>query len=292
MFRAIHSGWVRRSSVFRNLPAAFLLALMAIMLFSRPASAQQIALENCGGLVTIPVSAGNRSFTFLVDTAANSTFLNVKSFPYGSLKAAEIANWHGTDAVIGHEVVLDEIVIGNQHVKDLKLSAIDLSSMQRACGKRIDGVLGANLLEKLGMTIDLKDRVARFGPVAKDEQAEFNELDRQLGICGQAFSRSDEQAFAACLDPEIVLYSLAGTYHGRDEVLKYFANTYFHRDPPAVLTLIPRAHHTAGNLIWLEYELRIALAEQVVHARGTALFRKSGDSWLLVHMNHSLAYDE
>jgi len=144
----------------------------------------------------------------------------------------------------------------------------------------------------LGKTIDLKNRVARFAVVAKDEQAQFDELDRQLGVCSQAFSQSDEQVFAGCLDPEIVLYTFAGEYHGREQVQKYFANTYFHREPAAVLTLTPRAHHLTGNVIWLEYELRIVLPQQVIHARGTALFRNAGGAWLLLHMNHSLAYDE
>lgn len=292
MFRAIHSGCVRGSSFPRSLPFVLIAGFFAALLFSPAAAAQEIPLQNCGGLLTIPVNVGDRALTFLVDTAANSTFLNVKSFPNGIYKPAAIANWHGTDSVIGREVFLDELVIGDQHLKNLKLSAIDLSSMQQACGKRIDGVLGANLLEKLGMTIDLKNRVARFSAAPRDEQAQFDELDRQLGICGQAFSRSDEQVFAGCLDPEIVLYTFAGSYHGREDVLKYFANAYFHRDPPAALTLTPRAHHLTGNVIWLEYELRIALPQQVIHARGTALFRNAGGSWLLLHMNHSIAYDE
>jgi len=59
-----------------------------------------------------------------------------------------------------------------------------------------------------------------------------------------------------------------------------------------VLTLTPRAHHLTGNVIWLEYELRIVLPQQVIHARGTALFRNAGGAWLLLHMNHSIAYDE
>jgi hypothetical protein len=292
MFRAIHSGCVGDSLVPRSLLCGILIFFFGALLFCPGAGAQDIALQNCGGLLTIPVSSGDRALTFLVDTAANSTFLNVKSFPYGAVKPATIANWHGSDSVIGHEVLVDELVIGNQHLKGLKLSAIDLSSMQQACGKRIDGVLGANLLEKLGMTIDLKNRVARFAVVAKDEQAQFDELDRQLGVCSQAFSHSDEQVFAGCLDPEIVLYTFAGEYHGREQVQKYFANTYFHRDPAAVLTLTPRAHHLTGNVIWLEYELRIVLPQQVIHARGTALFRNAGGSWLLLHMNHSIAYDE
>lgn len=294
MPRAIHSGWVSEILPRWSLPAALFIFLLFSLLFASPASAQEIPLENCGGLLTVPVSAGDRPLIFLVDTAANSTFLNIKSFPYGVSKPAAIANWHGTDSVIGREVSLSELVIGSQHLKNLKLSAIDLSSMQQACGKRIDGVLGANLLEKLGMTIDLKNRVARFSSAsaANDEQQQFDELDRQLAACGAAFSRSDEQVFAACLDPEIVLYTFAGIYHGRDEVLSYFAASYFHREPAAALTLTPRAHHLTGNVIWLEYELRIVLPQQVIHARGTALFRNAGGSWLLLHMNHSIAYDE
>lgn len=300
MSRAIHSGCVSEISPRWSLPAALFILLLFVAVFASPASAQEIPLENCGGLLTIPVSAGDRPLIFLVDTAANSTFLNVKSFPYGVSKPAAIANWRGTDSVIGREVSLSELVIGSQHVKNLKLSAIDLSSMQQACGKRIDGVLGANLLEKLGMTIDLKNRVVRFSSAsapasasaAKDEQQQFDELDRQLAACGAAFSRSDEQVFAACLDPEIVLDTFAGAYRGRDDVLKYFAASYFHRHPAAALTLTPRAHHLTGNVIWLEYELRIALPQQVVHARGTALFRNANGAWLLLHMNHSIAYDE
>jgi ketosteroid isomerase-like protein len=292
MFRANHSGRLGGSVAARSLLGACILILFAASLFSATAAAQEIPLRDCGGLPTIPVRAGDRSLTFLVDTAANATFLNVKSFPYGVAKQSAIANWHGTDSVIGREVSLDDLIIGSQHLKNLRLAAIDLSSMQQACGKRIDGVLGANLLEKLGMTIDLKNRVARFSGAARDEQAQFDELDRQLEACGQAFNRSDEQAFAGCLAPEIVLYTFAGSYHGRDDVMKYFAGTYFHRNPSAQLTLTPREHHLTGNLIWLEYELRIALPQQVIHARGTALFRNAGGSWLLLHMNHSLAYDE
>jgi predicted aspartyl protease len=296
MLQAIHSGCLRISFFRRAVLAAPLLLVAFTLLNCQPAAAQEIPLQNCGGLLTIPVSTGDRVLTFLVDTAANSTFLNVKSFPNGVAKQAAIANWKGTDSVMGHEVALDELVIGNQHVKNLKLSAIDLSSMQQACGKRIDGVLGANLLEKLGMTIDLKNRIARFSTAApapaSNERAEFDELDRQLASCSQAFNRSDDQAFAACLDPEIVLYSFAGTYYGRTEVMKYFANSYFHRDPTTDLTLTPRAHHLAGNMIWLEYELRIALPQEVIHARGTALFRNVNGAWLLLHMNHSVVYDE
>src|SRR5271169_3966139 len=195
MFQAIHPGCLRISFFRRAVLGALPLLVAITFLNCQPAAAQEIPLQNCGGLLTIPVSSGDRALTFLVDTAANSTFLNVKSFPYGAVKPATIANWHGSDSVIGHEVLLDELVIGNQHLKGLKLSAIDLSSMQQACGKRIDGVLGANLLEKLGMTIDLKNRVARFSAQAplpaSNEQAQFDELDRQLAACSQAFSRSD-----------------------------------------------------------------------------------------------------
>ena len=295
MFRVSQSGCVRNSLVSECLLSAVLLAFFAGAMMTTPACAQEIPLQNCGGLLTIQVDAGERSFTFLVDTAANSTFLNVKSFPYGISRPAAIANWRGTDSVIGHEVFLDELVIGNHRLKDLRLSAIDLSSMQRACGKRIDGVLGANLLEKLGMNIDLKNRVARFGPAAsarEEEQAQFDELDRQVGLCGAAFSRADERTFQGCLDPDVVLYTLAGAYRGREEVMKYFADTYFHRDRSAVLTLTPRAHHLTGNIIWLEYELRIVFPDQAVHARGTAHFRNENGSWLLLDMNQSVAYDE
>jgi hypothetical protein len=48
-----------------------------------------------------------------------------------------------------------------------------------------------------------------------------------------------------------------------------------------------RAHHLIGDAVWVEYDLKIVLGQQVITARGTALCRKDRERWRIVHMNHS-----
>jgi SnoaL-like domain len=69
--------------------------------------------------------------------------------------------------------------------------------------------------------------------------------------------------------------------------MAYYRHRYFQHDPPARLSITPRAHHAIGDAIWVEYDLRITLGQQTILARGTALCEKSGGRWRIVHMNHS-----
>src|SRR5256885_12065232 len=52
---------------------------------------------------------------------------------------------------------------------------------------------------------------------AKATESRFNQLDQQQAACEQAFNRSDEKAFEQCLDPEVVMLTSKGDYHGRSE---------------------------------------------------------------------------
>ena len=80
---------------------------------------------------------------------------------------------------------------------------------------------------------------------------------------------------------------MAGDYYGREQAMEYYRQRYFRQEPPAQLSITPRAHHVLGEAIWVEYNLRIAVGERVVLARGTALCQKQGEKWRIVHMNHS-----
>jgi len=52
-------------------------------------------------------------------------------------------------------------------LRDLKLPAVDLSPIGNTCGGQVDGILGVDLLDQMGMTIDLKHRVAIPAPGSK-----------------------------------------------------------------------------------------------------------------------------
>ncbi|HET7873566.1 MAG TPA: nuclear transport factor 2 family protein, partial [Terriglobales bacterium] len=144
-----------------------------------------------------------------------------------------------------------------------------------------------DLLTRLGATLDLKNQTAHLGPDNKNSQSMVGELHQQLTACEEAFNRADQVFFAECLDPRIVLFAAGGDFYGRDAAMDYYRKRYFEQSPPARLAITPRDHHLIGDAIWVEYDLRIEVRDQVVLARGTALCEKSLGKWRIVHMNHS-----
>ena len=107
----------------------------------------------------------------------------------------------------------------------------------------------------------------------------------QLTGCEEAFNSANELSLAECLDPQIVTFTAAGDFYGRDAAMEYYRKKYFQQDPPARLSMVPRAHHLIGDAVWVEYDLKIVLHQQVILARGTALCRKANGRWRIVHMN-------
>lgn len=260
--------------------------LLLFLASVRSLSAEEVHLDSCDGLPVVEVTAAGAKLRFLVDTAATS-MLNSKSFAHGDSRTLSVTSWSGTVETRSHEVTLPELVIGDHRLQNLRLPAVDLSPIGQACGKRIDGILGVDLLSRLGATVDLKHHTAQFVADRKTPEALLTELHQQLTGCEAAFNRADEPALADCLDPQIVTFTVAGDFYGRDATLLYYREAYFHQDPPAQLSMVPRAHHLIGDAVWVEYDLKIVLRQQVINARGTALCRKSDGKWRIVHMNHS-----
>ena len=261
----------------------FFLPLLA---FSVSARAEDVPLETCDRLPLIQVTADGAKLRFLVDTGATS-MLNIKSFAHGDSRRVAVTSWNGTVETRSREVTLRELLVGQHHVKDLRLPAVDLSPIGQACGKRIDGILGVDLLSRLGATVDIKNHTAQLLPDSRETEALFAELHGQLTRCQEAFNRADEAAFAECLEPQIVIFTAAGDFYGRDAAMAYYRKRYFQQDPPARLSMVLRAHHLIGDAVWVEYDLKIILRQQVILARGMALCRRSNGRWRIVHMIHS-----
>jgi len=248
--------------------------------------AEEIPLETCDRLPVVQGTIAGMKFLLLVDTAATS-MLNLRSFPHGDRQTIFVTSWNGTEQTSAQQVIIADLAVGQHHFKDLKLPALDLSAIGRACGRQIDGIFGIDLLAKLGATVDLKQPTARLLVENESTQARVAELEEQLARCQQAFNRADESAFSDCLEPDIVLFTMAGDFYGRDAAMNYYRQRYFRQNPPAQLSITPRAHHPLGGAIWVEYDLRVSVAHQVIVARGTALCQKTENKWRIVHMNHS-----
>jgi hypothetical protein len=265
-----------------------LLVLAAIVSLAGWARAQEVPLDNCRELPIVKATVNKKQFHFLLDTGASLTLLNQKSF--SSLETREITmeSWIGKVGAPALEVTLHELTIGDHSLFNLKLLAVDLNTVERTCQKRVDGVLGADLISKLGLTIDLKNHIAIIDPDGQSSQARFAQLAEQEAACENAFNRSDEKTLEQCLDPDFVLLTSNGDFHGRKEVMRHLKKRYFGQSPPVQVSMVPRGRHAIGSVVWIEYDMSVTVGDQVMKTRGTALYQKSGERWLMSNLNYSI----
>jgi hypothetical protein len=268
-------------------------ALIAILFEAGPAarvaSSQELPMERCDALPVMHVEVAGLDKWFLVDTAATS-ILNLESFAAGQARDIRVTSWSGTLATSAKEVTLPDLTVGRTKVLELKLPAIDLSAIGKACGRKIDGILGVDLLGKLGASINLKEQTMHVATPDDVHGAELvTAMQHEMHRCVDAFNDSDEQKFGDCLDPKIVLFSIDTELYGREQVVGYFRERYFHQAPPARLDIRESAFHPIGEAVWYEYEFTIDSARGKLHGRGMAMCKKSEGHWRMASMHHSIA---
>jgi ketosteroid isomerase-like protein/predicted aspartyl protease len=277
---------MRVNRLYRLLMTLWLPFLLMAMPF--PTRAQEIPLKHCDALPVVEVGVGDQPMLFLVDTAATS-MLNLNSFTSGKAQGTRVTSWTGTLATSGRQVTLDEVTVGNTKLVKLEMLAIDLSAIGKACGRKIDGVLGMDLLAKLGATIDMKRQLMHVATASEVRgHAAAAEMMGEMHRCLDAFNESDEKTFAECLDPKIVLFTAGAELYGREQTLGYFRERYFHQKPAARLEITESAFHPIGDAIWYEYEFAIESTRGVLRGRGMAMCRKSEGRWRMASMHHSI----
>jgi hypothetical protein len=251
--------------------------------------AQELPLERCDALLVIDVQVAGLHKWFLVDTAATS-MLNLESFAAGQSRDIRVTSWSGTLATSAKEVTLPDLTVGRTRLMELKLPAIDLSAIGKACGRKIDGILGIDLLGKLRASINLKEQTIHVATADEADGAEMvTAMQHEMHRCVEAFNTSDEEKFGDCLDPKIVLFSTDTELYGREQVVGYFRKRYFHQEPAAKLEILERAFHPIGEAVWYEYEFTIDSARGKLYGRGMAMCKKSEGRWRMASMHHSIA---
>ena len=253
-----------------------------------PANGAEIPLQHCDRLPIVILQVDKTDKRFLIDTAATS-MLNEKSFPRGSTKEIRVQSWNKTTALNAREVSIGELSLGNHKLRAVKLPAIDLSAIANACGGTVDGILGVDLLEQLGVTIDLNRSVARLGttPSSSSELSLIADMEKAMHACSEAFNNRDADKLASCFDPDFVLNSPGGELRGRNEATNHFRQKYFDTDPRVHLSLTISDQRAVGDVVWSLYDYTIESSFVHAEGRGMMLCRRSDNRWYIVSMHES-----
>ncbi len=254
-------------------------------------SAEEIPIQRCDGLPVIKVQINRTDMFFLLDTASTTT-LNSKSFFSGPSKRVPVTTWSGTITANGREISLPELTVGNHQLRDLKLPAVDLSAIEKACSGRIDGILGFDLLDKVGMTIDLKRQVASVDMSPAELRARFAEMKEAMHPCHVAFNLGKPGVLKDCFDPAIVLYTPIGEFRGRKQVMDYLEQRYLRFAPNVRFEMTPRDVQSFGDVVWYSYDYTIESPNEHVVGHGMAMCRRTGGRWRILNMHNSLLQPE
>jgi hypothetical protein len=228
---------------------------------------------------------------FLLDTAATS-MLNLKSFSSGRSKEIKVTSWSGTAATSAREVFLPELMLGNHKLRDLRLPAIDLSPIGNACGGKIDGILGVDLLDKMGVTIDLKRRVASVAPSPASARAAYEQMETAMHHCTSAFESGNAAELEDCFDPEIVLFALQREFRGRREVMEYLQLRFLKYARNLSYKMKLDDVKLFGDALWYTYDYEIVSPKEHLIGRGMSVCRKDGIHWRILNMHNSLCGPE
>lgn len=246
----------------------------------------EIPIQRCDRLPVVKVQVGEKAMQFLVDTAASS-LLNLKSFAGGHAKEVQIASWTGTAATSAREVTLPDLVIGKFRLHGLKLPAIDLSPIGTACGGPVDGILGVDLLDKMGVTIDFKRQVALLGGAPLDPKSAYEQMEESMLPCMVAFNKGDAVEFEKCLDPEVVIYTPHGEFAGREKVLEYFQTRFFRYAPDVNYATKLHDVQLFGNALWYSYDYVLQTPVEQRAGHGMSMCRKTDGRWRILNMHNS-----
>jgi hypothetical protein len=255
-----------------------------------PPAESEIPLQRCDRLPVAVVEVNKAEKRFLVDTAATS-MLNQKSFKSGRSTGVRVQSWNKTTSLNAREVVVSELSLGDHHLQNLTLPAIDLSAIAKACGGPIDGILGVDLLEQLGVTIDLQRSVARLGvpPPNSSELSLIADMERSMQSCSDAFDDADAIGLAFCFDRDFVLSLPEAEYRGRDQAANYFREQYFNMHPHVHMSMIMNDQRVVGDIIWSSYDYTLESSTFHFAGRGMMLCRKSENRWYILSMHESAA---
>lgn len=256
-----------------------------------PHSVDEIALELCDRLPMVKVQVDGAEKYLLLDTAATS-ILNRKSFSSARSREVRIASWTGTTVTQAEEVSIAELSIANHKLREVRLPAVDLSAIGKACGHAIDGIFGVDLIQQIGLTIDLRRHIGLLKGKPIDERASYAEMEKEMQECNMAFNLGKAEELRECFDPEVLLYTPLGEFRGRDQVMEYLQKLYLRFAPNTDYRMVARDVRLFGDALWYSYDFSIDTPEERLRGHGMAMCRSSEGRWRIVNMHNSMLQPE
>ena len=133
-----------------------------------------VSIEDDGLHLFLPARINGRQARFLVDTGASRTVVDqariVEKFKVDGTafqKLDTLSAGLGTNTMESHLIVLNTLSFGRMILKDYKAAALDLKHVNQSFGqlkfRKIDGVIGGDLLHRLKAVIDYKRKEIRLG---------------------------------------------------------------------------------------------------------------------------------
>ena len=168
------------------------------------------------------------------------------------------------------------------------MPAIDLSPIGKACGGAIDGILGVDLLDRMGVTIDLQRRVAVLNLTPADSKSKFDEMEAAMHHCNVAFNQANALELEDCFDPEIVLYTQHGEFRGRKQVMQYMNEQYFKGAGDLTFQMVPHDIRSFGDALWYSYDYRMDKDSKHQIGHGVAMCRRVDGKWRILNMHNAL----
>ena len=127
-----------------------------------------------------------------------------------------------------------------------------------------------------------------MGPESTDPRVMYAQMESSMHQCAEAFEKGNAKVLEECFDPEIVLYTPDGEYHGRKQAVAYLQGRYMKYAPNLRYKMKLQDVKSFGDALWYSYEYEIEAPQEHVVGHGMSMCRREHGQWYVLNLHNSL----